>query len=111
MAKKLHNILITGGAGYIGSHVSYLLIEKGYNVTNNELNVSRGFDVSVSCTSGYKSPSGGAPTAIPCTTSGPYKLTGCLPRDFKPKTITFDPSSTFAVFITAPIPVVTPQPI
>ena len=33
MIKKLHNILITGGAGYIGSHVSYLLIEKGYNVT------------------------------------------------------------------------------
>ena len=27
------NILITGGAGYIGSHVSYLLIEKGYSVT------------------------------------------------------------------------------
>ena len=27
------NVLITGGAGYIGSHVSYLLIEKGYNVT------------------------------------------------------------------------------
>ena len=23
------NILVTGGAGYIGSHVSYLLIEKG----------------------------------------------------------------------------------
>ena len=33
MTKKLHNILITGGAGYIGSHVSYLLIEKGYNIT------------------------------------------------------------------------------
>ena len=33
MIKKLHNILITGGAGYIGSHVSYLLIEKGYNIT------------------------------------------------------------------------------
>ena len=33
MTKKLHNILITGGAGYIGSHVSYLLIDKGYNVT------------------------------------------------------------------------------
>ena len=27
------NILITGGAGYIGSHASYLLIEKGYNIT------------------------------------------------------------------------------
>ena len=25
--------LITGGAGYIGSHVSFLLIEKGYNIT------------------------------------------------------------------------------
>ena len=30
---KNNNILITGGAGYIGSHVSYLLIEKGYSVT------------------------------------------------------------------------------
>jgi len=30
---KNNNILITGGAGYIGSHVSLLLIEKGYNVT------------------------------------------------------------------------------
>ena len=30
---KNKNILITGGAGYIGSHVSYLLIEKGYNIT------------------------------------------------------------------------------
>ena len=31
--KKMENILVTGGAGYIGSHVSHLLIEKGYNVT------------------------------------------------------------------------------
>ena len=30
---KSINILITGGAGYIGSHVSYLLLEKGYNIT------------------------------------------------------------------------------
>jgi len=30
---KNNNILITGGAGYIGSHVSILLIEKGYNIT------------------------------------------------------------------------------
>ena len=29
----MQNILVTGGAGYIGSHVCYLLIEKGYNVT------------------------------------------------------------------------------
>ena len=27
------NILISGGAGYIGSHVTNLLIDKGYNVT------------------------------------------------------------------------------
>ena len=27
------NILVTGGAGYIGSHVCHLLIDKGYNVT------------------------------------------------------------------------------
>ena len=27
------NILLTGGAGYIGSHVTNLLIDKGYSVT------------------------------------------------------------------------------
>ena len=27
------NILLTGGAGYIGSHVAYLLIDKGHSVT------------------------------------------------------------------------------
>ena len=27
------NILLTGGAGYIGSHVAFALIDKGYNVT------------------------------------------------------------------------------
>mgnify|MGYP001191016149 FL=1 len=26
-------ILITGGAGYIGSHVSHLLVDRGYNIT------------------------------------------------------------------------------
>mgnify|MGYP001489083322 CR=1 FL=1 len=29
----MKNILITGGAGYIGSHVCHLLIDNGYNVT------------------------------------------------------------------------------
>jgi UDP-glucose 4-epimerase len=29
----MYNILITGGAGYIGSHVTNLLIDQGYNVT------------------------------------------------------------------------------
>jgi len=29
----MKNILLTGGAGYIGSHVTNLLIEQGYNVT------------------------------------------------------------------------------
>jgi len=29
----MKNILVTGGAGYIGSHVVNLLIDKGYNVT------------------------------------------------------------------------------
>jgi len=33
LINKNINILITGGAGYIGSHVSYLLIEKGYSIT------------------------------------------------------------------------------
>ena len=29
----MKNILLTGGAGYIGSHVAYYLIDKGYKVT------------------------------------------------------------------------------
>ena len=29
----MKNILLTGGAGYIGSHVAYLLIDQGYSVT------------------------------------------------------------------------------
>ena len=28
---KMKNILVTGGAGYIGSHTVVQLIEKGYN--------------------------------------------------------------------------------
>ena len=32
MSKKL-NILVTGGAGYIGSHVAHLLLDNDYNVT------------------------------------------------------------------------------
>ena len=30
---KSKNILVTGGAGYIGSHVCHLLVDQGYNVT------------------------------------------------------------------------------
>jgi UDP-glucose 4-epimerase len=30
---KKKNILVTGGAGYIGSHVAHLLIDKGFDVT------------------------------------------------------------------------------
>ena len=33
MMKFRNNILITGGAGYIGSHVCHLLIDQGYNIT------------------------------------------------------------------------------
>ena len=33
MNKSINNILVTGGAGYIGSHVCHLLIDQGYNVT------------------------------------------------------------------------------
>ncbi len=33
MTYSIKNILVTGGAGYIGSHVCHLLIDKGYNVT------------------------------------------------------------------------------
>ena len=33
MTKSNNNILVTGGAGYIGSHVCHLLIDQGYDVT------------------------------------------------------------------------------
>ena len=33
MSKSIKNILVTGGAGYIGSHVCHLLIDQGYSVT------------------------------------------------------------------------------
>ena len=33
MSKSSNNILITGGAGYIGSHVANLLLDNGYDVT------------------------------------------------------------------------------
>ena len=33
MSKSSNNILVTGGAGYIGSHVCHHLIDQGYNVT------------------------------------------------------------------------------
>ena len=36
-------VLVTGGAGYIGSHAVYLLIEKGYDVVIID-NLSKGFD-------------------------------------------------------------------
>ena len=29
----MKNILLTGGAGYIGSHVAHLLLDHGYSVT------------------------------------------------------------------------------
>ena len=31
--RKIKNILVTGGAGFIGSNVSLGLVKKGYNVT------------------------------------------------------------------------------
>ena len=50
----------------------------GYNVTNTELNVVNGFDVGVSCATGYEpTVSGQPPVATPCTTSGPYTVSGC----------------------------------
>jgi len=30
---QLNNILITGGAGFIGSHLTKRLVNKGYNIT------------------------------------------------------------------------------
>ena len=36
------NILVIGGAGYIGSHVTYELCDQGYNVTILD-NLSTGF--------------------------------------------------------------------
>ncbi len=44
----MENVLVTGGAGFIGSHLTDLLIEKGYNViildnlsTGNEKNINK----------------------------------------------------------------------
>lgn len=42
MANKKPSILITGGAGYIGSHAVKLFLEKGYNVIVFD-NLSRGY--------------------------------------------------------------------
>lgn len=42
MAENNQNVLITGGAGFIGSHLSDLLINKGYNVFIVD-NLSSGF--------------------------------------------------------------------
>ena len=39
-------VLVTGGAGYIGSHAVYLLIEKGYDVVIID-NLSKGFESNV----------------------------------------------------------------
>ena len=36
----MKNILITGGAGYIGSHTCLTLLEKGYKVTSIDSNVN-----------------------------------------------------------------------
>ena len=33
MTNTIKNILVTGGAGYIGSHVCHLLVDEGYKVT------------------------------------------------------------------------------
>jgi hypothetical protein len=47
----------------------------GYTVTNNELNVATGFDVTAACATGYE---GSSPAAAACTTSGDYTLSGCI---------------------------------
>ena len=39
-------VLVTGGAGYIGSHAVYLLIEKGYDVVIID-NLSKGFESNI----------------------------------------------------------------
>lgn len=39
-------VLVTGGAGYIGSHAVYLLIEKGYDVVMID-NLSKGFESNI----------------------------------------------------------------
>lgn len=44
---EIKNVLITGGAGFIGSHVADLLIEKGYNVVVVD-NLSSGSDLNIS---------------------------------------------------------------
>ena len=39
-------VLVTGGAGYIGSHATYMLIEKGYDVVVID-NLEKGFDSNI----------------------------------------------------------------
>jgi UDP-glucose 4-epimerase len=46
MEKKMENVLITGGAGFIGSHLSDLLIENNYNVIIAD-NLSSGFEYNI----------------------------------------------------------------
>lgn len=40
-SRKIRRVLVTGGAGYIGSHTARMLIEEGYEVTNLD-NLSTG---------------------------------------------------------------------
>ncbi|MBD23506.1 MAG: hypothetical protein CMG46_00660 [Candidatus Marinimicrobia bacterium] len=76
------------------------LVKQGYNVINNELNVSRGFNVTVSCNSEYKS-IGSGPTAIPCITSGPYQLSGCIHKNVKLKEVTLTLSGNYNTLVGA----------
>ena len=36
----MENILVTGGCGYIGSHVTLSLLKKGYNVSVFDSNIN-----------------------------------------------------------------------
>ena len=40
------NVLVTGGAGYIGSHAVKILIEQGYNVVVID-NLSTGYEAAI----------------------------------------------------------------
>ena len=51
---KMSTVLVTGAAGYIGSHMSLLLLEQGYKVVGID-NMSRGSELAIDTLSAFPS--------------------------------------------------------